>query len=320
MKLSRIFFVLSIVLTVAAVLLASIAVYTVNSSTYKYYTSRKNECLTEYNQYIRQKNEAENELLKQVYQKAADTCRDYMETWEARMEKEEQKALIFGVCGGGCFAAAAALFIISLSLRFSPKKALAEQTDGTATQPQYSSAPQMPPRAEFAQQQAEYTPFFAEQAQMPQPVQEPCMNVPRQQFAPQQLVPNQYAYQQYAPQQYAEMSRPAPEEPRIEEKFFYEGKNTDLHVFVDKIVIVGKGFNAQMGEKTVPMSSVFAVHFTESSAMVNGFLSFDVITDSEPDSDASTRAFETTVALKSGKDDEKAIEIKAFIDNIITSR
>ena len=106
------------------------------------------------------------------------------------------------------------------------------------------------------------------------------------------------------------------------ERYFYSGHNADLRVYDTRIVIVGKGYNKSMGEKTIPMKSISAVQFKASTA-VNGYITFNVLGEVAPSDggihlvNSKQRSSENTVIFKSGRDDAKVKEIKDFIEGII---
>ncbi len=102
-------------------------------------------------------------------------------------------------------------------------------------------------------------------------------------------------------------------------KITYNGYNADLLVYDDKVVIIGKGFNKGIGEKSIPMESISAVQLIPSKPLVYGYITFNVLGET-----ASTRAgigasmgarqSENTVIAKKGSDDEIFKKVKEFVE------
>ena len=102
-------------------------------------------------------------------------------------------------------------------------------------------------------------------------------------------------------------------------KFSYEGYNADLQVYDDKIVIIGKGYNKGIGEKSIPMTSVAAVQLIPSKMLVNGYITFNVAgeiaaTRGGIGSSVDARQSENTVIVKKKSDDEILKQIKTFVE------
>ena len=102
-------------------------------------------------------------------------------------------------------------------------------------------------------------------------------------------------------------------------KISYEGYNADLQVYDDKIVIIGKGYNKGIGEKTIPMASVTAVQLIPSKMLVNGYITFNVLGENAGarggiGSSVDARKSENTVIVNKKADDEILKQIKAFVE------
>ena len=102
-------------------------------------------------------------------------------------------------------------------------------------------------------------------------------------------------------------------------KFSYEGYNADLHVYDDKIVIIGKGYNKGVGEKSIPMASIAAVQLIPSKLLVYGYITFNVLGEVASSkgglgSSFNARGSENTVIAKSRADDAILKQIKTFVE------
>ena len=102
-------------------------------------------------------------------------------------------------------------------------------------------------------------------------------------------------------------------------KISYEGYNADLQVFDDKIIIIGKGYNKGIGEKTIPMASISAVQLIPSKMLVNGYITFNVLGENAGTrggigSSVDARKSENTVIVNKKADDEILKKIKAFVE------
>ena len=103
-------------------------------------------------------------------------------------------------------------------------------------------------------------------------------------------------------------------------KITYEGYNADLQVFDDKIVIIGKGYNKGIGEKTIPMASISAVQIIPSKMLVNGYITFNVLGENAASrggigSSVDARKSENTVIVNKKAEDEILKQIKAFVED-----
>ena len=102
-------------------------------------------------------------------------------------------------------------------------------------------------------------------------------------------------------------------------KITYEGYNADLHVYDDKIVIIGKGYNKGIGEKTIPMASISAVQLIPSKMLVNGYITFNVLGENAGTrggigSSVDARKSENTVIVNKKAEDEILKKIKEFVE------
>lgn len=99
----------------------------------------------------------------------------------------------------------------------------------------------------------------------------------------------------------------------------YNGYNADVYVYDDKVVIIGKGYNKGIGEKSIPMASISAVQFVPSNGMTNGYLTFNVLGEVASSrggigSGYHARQSENTVIVKTPADDNVLRKIKNFVD------
>ena len=103
-------------------------------------------------------------------------------------------------------------------------------------------------------------------------------------------------------------------------KIAYEGYNADLFVYDDKVVIVGKGFNKGIGEKSIPIASISAVQLVPSKPLLYGHITFNVlgeVSNSRAGIGASlnSKQSENTITVKKPADDEILKKVKAFIED-----
>lgn len=102
-------------------------------------------------------------------------------------------------------------------------------------------------------------------------------------------------------------------------KITYNGYNADLLVYDDKVVIIGKGYNKGIGEKSIPMASISAVQLIPSKALVNGYITFNVLgevasTRAGIGASMNSRQSENTVIVNKRADDEILKKVKAFVE------
>ena len=98
-----------------------------------------------------------------------------------------------------------------------------------------------------------------------------------------------------------------------------------LTVFDDKVIIEVKGvlgFLAQglAGGKTIPMDAIQSVQFKKGGAFVNGFIQFGIMGGREKQGGVLAAANDENSVIFSMDQNEKAEQIKDYIESIILNR
>ncbi|MBE6587773.1 MAG: hypothetical protein E7647_05085 [Ruminococcaceae bacterium] len=100
-------------LVIAAIILAIMAVATVNSSDYRLYKSEYYSCQSSYLECKREARNAEYAITQQLWEDLADDYDDLMDGWEERIEREEAKATTYGIFAGVCAVGAVVFFFVA---------------------------------------------------------------------------------------------------------------------------------------------------------------------------------------------------------------
>ena len=104
-----------------------------------------------------------------------------------------------------------------------------------------------------------------------------------------------------------------------------KGYNGQLYVYEDKLIIERKGFfgmvtNGLAGSKTIPMSSIQNIQLKKAGALFNGFIQFGVLGGIEKQNGITGAINDENSVVFLEDCNERATEIKNYIEKIILSR
>lgn len=110
-----------------------------------------------------------------------------------------------------------------------------------------------------------------------------------------------------------------------EKKFELKGVGGLLTVYEDKVVIEIKGllgFLSQglAGGKTIPMSAIQSVQFKKAGSWTNGFIQFGIMGGREVQGGLFNAANDENSVMFTSDLNDKALQIKEYIESLILSR